>query len=603
MSRNFHLLHVHAPDERQRARVVRAVLAYAKKAGFERVTRASGADRVIRLGGARPWLTIVDDGREAELLAEAVSRATKLPVLEASCEASAIVALGLHAGGKLAGAWGEGGRAPTKKLVAPLLAKGTPAELAEAFAHGLRQVFPEAALAVAAERFGLDVERMFGERAVRGTTLALRRRKAAWTPRYQGGEPAFRVGWGSNQGWGPRHLVFDGEVCEHRFQVASVGGPGRGFALRFSGSALDEGHVEIVSCKQATMALAPSGPNAWSAPCATVPAGLVERPDTFSMGRREADRARALTGALEWFVDLGYRTRKEGACELIAEVESGPGRGRGSLELMVMWRPWRPSVVGPHIDQHTLLAMHRLEHASAHLTLRGSLEEAWAWARPRLEAWAAARGDHLLRVTRAGEVLLAEDAAPHFDRVASLLPGPAMPFQVSGATYLFGTFAFAPFRMAPGDELVAQLILSSRDPACAHTETLPHLEALCDEAIRDGAAHSAILEQNQYRAGDKTRWEHVAVPGADDPLKLASWHATHLRGVDKRLWMSQAHASLLDRGALPEHVTVTDLGRGLRLQMSDDRPRADLEPLLAALGPLVPASREVERWVAERTPG
>jgi len=37
MSRNVHNLHVHAPTEKQRARVIKAVLAYAKQEGFERV--------------------------------------------------------------------------------------------------------------------------------------------------------------------------------------------------------------------------------------------------------------------------------------------------------------------------------------------------------------------------------------------------------------------------------------------------------------------------------------------------------------------------------------------------------------------------------------
>ncbi|APR85963.1 Hypothetical protein A7982_11312 [Minicystis rosea] len=237
MSRSFHNLHVHAKTEKQRERVVRTVLAYAKKAGYERVARTSGADRVIRIGGKAPWLTIEDDGYEAEAIAEAVSTATKLPILEAYCEASAIVWLALHAEGKHAGQWSEHEkRGPAKRLVAPLLAKGTPAELAKAFAEGLIQTFPETALAVAAERFGVDVGRMLRDGIVRGTTLALRRKKAAWTPRYQTGEPAFNVGWGSNGGWGASHLVFEGSVERHRLSITSVGGPGRGLSIRFSGA-------------------------------------------------------------------------------------------------------------------------------------------------------------------------------------------------------------------------------------------------------------------------------------------------------------------------------------------------------------------------------
>lgn len=604
MSRNFHNLHVHAPTERQRERVVRAVLAYAKKEGYERVARTSSAERVIRLGGKAPWLTIEDDGYEAGSITEAVSKATKLPVLEAYCEASAIVWLGLHAGGKHAGGWTRNGkRGPAKRLVEPLLAKGTPAELAKAFADGLIQTFPETALAVAADRFGLRVDQMFGDRALRGTTLALRRKKAAWTARYKTGTPALHVSWGSNGGWGSRHLVFEGELQQHRVYVGSVGGPGRGLSIRFSGSAVEEGYVEIVSCKHDRLELVPDGPNTWRDAKARIPAGLVEQPDTFSMGRREADKARAISGKLEWYLDVEYRTLKEGECELVAEVASGDAQATGDLELMVMWKPWRPSLAHRHVDNPTLFAMHRREYASAHITLRGSLAEAWAWARPHVEAWSADHGDGNLRVSRDHEVMLAEHAEegrPPFDRVAGFMPGPTTPFQVAGTSYLFGTFNHAPWRMDPREQLVVQLVLVAHDPEADGAEDLARLEAICDEAIRSGVACSALAEQNRYRADDTTRWEGIAVAGDNGPLRIAAWHETHIRGIDKRIWMSASHAARFDRAALPDHITVTELGRGLRLQMGEDRSRRDLEPLVAALGALVPSAPEIERWAAER---
>ncbi|MFT3770381.1 MAG: hypothetical protein QM820_33555 [Minicystis sp.] len=603
MSRNFHNLHVHASTERQRERVVRAVLAYAKTSGYERVARTSGADRVIRIGGKAPWLTIEDDGHEAGPIAEAVSQATKLPILEAYCEASAIVWLDLHSGGKHAGGWARGARrGPLQKLVAPLLAKGTPAELVKAFAEGLIQTFPETALAVAAGRFGLHVDQMFGDRALRGTTIALRRKKAAWTPRYRKGEPAFTVGWGSNGGWGSRHLVFEGEDQDQRVHVASVGGPGRGLSIQFSGSAVAEGFVEIVSCKHEGLALVPDGPSTFRDPKAKIPAGLVEQPDTFSMSRREANRARAISGKLEWYLDVAYRTLKEGPCDLVAEVTSGEARATGKLALMVSWKPWRPSVAEAHVDDHTLFAMHRREHASAHITLRGPLAEAWAWARPHVEAWSAAHGDGHLRVSRDHEVLLlehAEEGAPPFDRVAGSIPGPTVPFQVAGTSYLFGTFGFAPWRMDPREQLVVELVLAAYDPESDGAGDLARLEAICDDAICTGVAYSALVEQHQYRPDDKTRWESIAVRD-DGPLKVAVWHETHIRGIDKRIWMSASHAARFDRAALPDYVTVTDLGRGLRLQVSDDRMRRDLEPLVAALGALVPSGPETARWAAER---
>jgi hypothetical protein len=604
MSLNFHNLHVHAPTERQRERVVRAVLAYAKKAGYERIARTSGADRVIRLGGKAPWLTIEDDGHGAEAIAQAVSQATKLPILEAYCEASAIVWLLLHAGGQGVGVWArEGEHRPAKRHVAPLLVKGTPAELAKAFAAGLIQTFPETALAVAADRFGLPVDQMLGGRALRGTTIALRRKKVAWTPRYQKGEPAFRIGWGSNGGWGQRHLVFEGAVHRNSVHAVSLGGPGRGLSIRFSGSAVEEGFVEIVSCKHQALALAPDGPNRWRDAKAKIPAGLVERPDTFSMSRREADKARAVTGKREWYLDVELRALREGACELIAEVASGDARATGALALMVMWKPWRPSVAHAHLDDATLFAMHRREHASAHITLRGSLAEAWAWARPHVEAWSAARGDGNLRVERDHEVVLferAEESRPPFDRVSDFLPGPATPFQAAGASYLFGTFGYAPWRMDPREQLVVELVLAAYHPEGDDADDLARLEAICDDAIRSGVAYSALVEQHQHRPDDKTRWEGITAGGNDGPLKIAAWHETHIRGIDRRIWMSASHAARFDRAALPEYVTVTELGGGLRLTVGDDRTRHELEPLVGALGALVPCAPEIDRWAAER---
>lgn len=602
MSRNFHNLHVHAPADKQRERVVKAVLAYAKKAGFERVTRTAGADRVIRLGGKAPWLTIADDGYDAAGIAEAVSAATKLPVLEAYCEASAIVWLDLHAEGKRRGGWSrDGGRGPARKVVAPLLARGTPAELDKAFAEGLIQVFPETALAVAAERFGVHVDNMLGDGALRGTTIALRRKKAAWTPRYRTGAPAFQVGWGSNCAWGPRHMVFEGAVEQHRVHVVSTGGPGRGLSIRFSGSAITEGNIEILSCKHERLKLVPDGPNAWRDAAARVPAGLVEQPDLFSMGRREANKARAISDALEWYVDVEYRVLKEGEPELVAEVTSGKERATGTLALKIWWKPWRSSLVMGHVSDHTLFSMHRTEQMSAHITLRGSLAEAWAWARPHVEAWSAAHGDGNLQVSRDGDVLLreqVEEGLPPFDRVADLIPGSSTTFQAAGTRYLFGTFNFAPWRMDPRERLVVELLLTAPNPSDG-AEDLARLDAICDDAIRSGAAHSAIVELNQHRGEDKTRWESVTV-GDDGPLKVEAWHETHIRGVDRRIWMSARHAARVDRAALPDYVEVTDLGGGLRLQVSSDRPRRDLEALALALGALVPSSAEAERWAAER---
>ncbi|MBZ5708834.1 hypothetical protein [Nannocystis pusilla] len=476
-------------------------------------------------------------------------------------------------------------------------------ELARAFADGLIQIFPETALAVAAERFGLSVEHMFGERALRGTTIALRRKQAAWTPRDQTGDPAFHVDWGSNRSWGSRHLVFEGEVCKQFLEVRSVGGPGRGLTIRLSGSGIAEGFVELLSCKSDRLELVPEGPHAWGDAKIAIPPGFVEEPDTFSMGRREAERARVLADKRMWPLHLEYRTLKEGECELVAEIASDGSHTSGSLELVVIWKPWRPSLTHSSIGNYALFAMHHREHVSAHITLRGSLAWAWAWASRHVEAWRTAHGDGSLRIERDHEVVFherEEAGAPPLDRVTEFMPGPKSPFQVAGSTYLFGTFGYPPRSMDARDQLVVQLVLAAYDRTADHVADIARLEAICDEAIRSGAAYSALLELHQYRPDDTTRWESITLGGNDEPLKIAAWHETHIRGIDRRIWMSTSHAARLDRARLPDHITMTELGGGLRLQMPDERRRGELEPLIAALGALVPSAPELDRWAAER---
>ncbi|APR85962.1 Hypothetical protein A7982_11311 [Minicystis rosea] len=148
------------------------------------------------------------------------------------------------------------------------------------------------------------------------------------------------------------------------------------------------------------------------------------------------------------------------------------------LALMVMWKPWRPSAALEHVDDFQLFAMHRQEHVSAHIAFSGSLAEAWAWARPHVEAWRAAHGDGHLRVSRDQEVLIhehQEEGELPFDRVAALVPGPTTTFQVAGKSYLFGTFGYAPWRMDPREQLVAELVLSAYDAESEHDEAIAHL--------------------------------------------------------------------------------------------------------------------------------
>jgi hypothetical protein len=154
--------------------------------------------------------------------------------------------------------------------------------------------------------------------------------------------------------------------------------------------------------------------------------------------------------------------------------------------------------------------------------------------------------------------------------------------------------------MAPDDELAIQLVLMAYNPQTDNDPLLAALEAICDEAIASGVAYSAVVYEHQYRPDTTTRFEEISI-GDSDLLKLAAWHEAHVRAVDKRLWLSPTHAALLDRTVLPDYVTVTPVGPGLRLRVVDGHTRADLEPLIAALGPLVPSQAEAERWLSTRT--
>lgn len=594
MSRNFHNVHVHAPTKKARDQVVKAVLAYAKRAGFSRVKSVAAADRVIRLGGRAPWFSIEDDAYGAAELAKAIAK-TKLPVLEAYCEASAFVWLDLYAGGRNVGGWAKPGKkGPPARHVEPLLAKGTPAELAAKWDEGIRQVFPETALAVAAKQLGIPVPQMVGETNLRAVTIALARTKATWTPAYKTGKPAFEVGWGSNGGWAGRHLVFDGATEEHRVLISSIGGPGKGFAIEFSGNALD--HIEIVDCKHERLNLERDG-NTWRDPAAVIPAGFAVEPETWKMGRRESATISKLKDKLEWYVDVTYRAVKQGECDLATKVTTKGGRGEASLKLMVMWKPWRPSVALDHVSNSQLFAMHRRDLAIAYISLRGSLAEAWAWARPHIETWSRTDNQHMLHVMRDFDVLLQEEYDPDkelpFAKIAPLFGSPTTPFRAAGKSWLFGTHSYAPGRMDPREQLAVSLVLATDQ------NQLADLEAICDEAIAKGLAHSALVVHQQSRPEYNTSFEQIAVRD-DDPLRLAAWHETHVRGVDKRIWLSAELAAGLDRGALPDYATITPVGNGLRVQIPDERMRAELEPLIAALGPLVPTQAEVERWKAAR---
>jgi hypothetical protein len=69
------------------------------------------------------------------------------------------------------------------------------------------------------------------------------------------------------------------------------------------------------------------------------------------------------------------------------------------------------------------------------------------------------------------------------------------------------------------------------------------------------------------------------------------------------MWMSNEHAARLApaaRAELAERATLTELGRGLRINVDPTRPRRDMEALIPLLGSLLPAETTVEAYKLER---
>jgi hypothetical protein len=97
-----------------------------------------------------------------------------------------------------------------------------------------------------------------------------------------------------------------------------------------------------------------------------------------------------------------------------------------------------------------------------------------------------------------------------------------------------------------------------------------------------------------------TAFEQISLGAHSDVVRCARWHADHVRGVDKRIWLSAEQLALLDRSKLPDYASVTPVGAGVRVQIPDDRMRVELEPVIAALGSLVPQFLDAERFSAAR---
>lgn len=594
MSRNFHNLHVRVTAAEDRDAVIEAIEAHLLSAGFERVARASQADRVVRMASSKEWISLEDDGWGIGEIATALAKQLPFPLLEASCEASAIVSLTLYAEGKRRGGWGDG-RVPAKRWVEPLLREGSTAELTAAWEHGAQQVFPETALAEAAKRFGLSAERMFGDQLPRMRSLYFRRSSnQGWKPQWNTGAPALELLAGGNGQLGGKHLAFEGMPTSVSVLARSTGGPSRGLVVRASGSAIDDGLIEVQNISHADLDLIREGDH-WRDAAARVGATLLNEPNVWELARKERERIQALTKDCERYLQIQMQARRQGEGELRFSIESGGARAEGAFVVAVMWRPWRPRSAPPQVSDDELFDMHRAEHVQAHITLRGDLRAQWEWARPHVEAWAEAHGETALRVVCDDEVVLHESLDEYtdepqpplpWDKVAGLLTDRDVSFQVAGRRFLFGTFSYPWQGRDRSDPLVRQLVLGA-PTGDSESALLAEASAIADDAFQRGIAHSALVGLHRYAPTDRTAWE-TAIAANESAMAQERWHTKHLRGVDKRIWLSRAHAALIDRSELARHATVTEVGAGLRLTVPDDTPRRQLEPLEVVLASLLP---------------
>jgi hypothetical protein len=374
VSRDVHSLHVHAPTAAARTEAWQAVRAAVQRAGYREVAR--GGDVTVRGGGRAPWLSILaDDPAVLDPLAASIARATRRPVLQATCEASAIVVLTLRAGAKRY-AWPDG-PTPSSRVLSPLLARGDARTFEAAFARGLADAFPEAALAAAARELGIDPATMLGERAPRGEILRLAKPATVASPA-RAHTARLEVGWRSNRSWGDRHLVFVGQKSTLTVDVSGQG------ALLEADVTAEPPFVEVRDVR----------PNAATAT-----------------------------------IDVAIRPIRAGACTLRVTARTRRARVADDLAVQVEPLPYRPRAARS-ADIATLFQMHRREWVYAFASFSVDLGTAWAWAEPHARAWAELNADHSTPMVRV------EDAR---EPLRSVLPS-GRTVVVEAASYRFGTF-------------------------------------------------------------------------------------------------------------------------------------------------------------------
>lgn len=619
MGRWFHNVHVRTEDE---APIARAISLYLEAQGFEAVKRDADADRTVRVSKPRKgWISIVDDGYGAAELARVVTEGSDRSAVEVYCEASAIVWLALHRGGRLAGGWGreieeppseeeltnaiaEGTimREPSRDAVDALGVPGLDADaLSAKWRDAVRKVFPETAIAVAAKALGLDVARVFEDRGFRGTVLRVRRTMSTWTPTFESGPPCADISAY------PPDALFVGRAFDFQISVNSRGGPFEGVALRLAWR--DPAERDLLSLEKVVLRDGreiPIDEHGIAHVDAAVGAALTEAPDLGQLTRREMDRAHELESAATLYLTITGRTLREGrgSLEIAARPAGSDEEAKSAAELEVFFRPYRPLRTEPCWDtpehDRRFFALHIWSVRFATISFSSGLTEAWAFARRWFESlggtvWGLAEGSRV--VAHARDHVLA--------RLDALARAPApWPWIRLAAPHLnaFGNLEVEPSRVYDGEEPVFVLSMTD-DPT--DDEARERLTSLCDEAMRSGVALSAVMGMWERAPRlDATLWEDLTLPFNEATL-FRSWHAERLRAVDHEgVWLGRTHLARVSLEALPPYAEVTPIEDargervGARIRIPRELGRSKLRAIEEVLDPIMPSSDAVAAWNA-----
>ncbi|UJR86818.1 hypothetical protein [Sandaracinus amylolyticus] len=578
MSRNFHTVHVRSDDP---AELARAITRWLEGEGFERVGPRARADRVVRISAPKHgWVTIVDEGYQASEIARVATERSARIAVEAYCEASAIVWLALVRGGEPAGGWGID-EAPAPGVIDEIGIEGLErGALSARWDDAVREIFPETALAVAAQMLRIDVARMFDEAELRGgIAVRARRAKDTWTPREVEGPVALELTAY------PGDVLFVDREVELRVGVESRGGAGRGIEVRFED---EQDLFELRALTIDGVGTFAIESNVARVPDLRIAAGLVETPDTGSMTRREADRAWAEIAKRRFTMTIAAHTEREGEGVLRCAI----GDASCSLGTRVSWQPHRPRRTLDVARDRDLYAMHLMTRRFGTVSFAGSLADAWAWARPHVERWCdRVQGSWWATI---GTRIVAHDRE---GAIAAIAGGPAEWATLHAPGVMFGCFGSEPGRVFDGQEPV--VVLTLHEPIDGEDDA-SSLRGILDDAMRSGVGLGALMAswENAPTHNDATIWEKVAV-GHSDALRYRSWHVERVRGLDHDgVWLGATHLARVRLAALPDFVEVERLGPAVRLTVPRARRRAELRAIEDVLDAVMPSRDAAEAWEA-----